>query len=1007
LLNVAYYPEQSKRTIVDIERKQATCLFADIVDSTRLIAGLDPEQAMERLRPAVAVMCETVEKFQGTVVRTLGDGIMVLFGAPKTREGHAFLACAAAIALQKAFPNSEEALAIRVGLHSGEVVSDPTREQGAHGMTVHLASRMQQIAEPRQICLTGDCYRLIRPYCDVRPLGPMRPKGVPEAVDVYCLLGLRPAVASQQFQINLTSFRGREAELTLLQKALGDARQGNGNVVGIVAPPGTGKSRLCYEFAEACRAQHVPVLEARASIFGSATPLQPVLELLRLFFRISVKENPEIARRRIARRVVSIDPGFTADLPLVFDFLGISDPKTPSEPLDPKARQSRLLQLVRRIVQKVGQAASVVIIEDLHWLDEASEEFVTVLVDAVVGTHTMLLFNFRPTYTSLWMNQPHFTALELGDLTANDIDGVIQELTGAHPGLSELRGEIAKRCAGNPFFAEELVRSLVDSGALLGSYGDYRPSPDALNAPLPPTVQAVLGARIDRLSEVEKQILQVGAVIGKEFHRHLLESVARLPLVEIDAVLGRLCELKLIQKQFGPDVSQFAFRHPLVQEVAYAMLLKSRRRALHHELAIAMEGFYRNHVDEFAGLIAHHYEAADQCLQASNHWARAAMWVGKTNSAQGLQHWKKVRSLLHNAPTSNAGDMLHALSCGQIMNFGWREGMTPDEARPYAEEARRLVRDGGDTNLLTHILAAFGRICGATGSADEYVSSISEGLSLVSPRTQPGRYATLNAKLSQAYTFAGLLNEALAANTIALEGSPHIEPADYQILGFNLDHWIKCLRTVYLFSRVLAEPRLQKTLEMEPGKIDPVVHYIPHAAYVDLAWSRRDASLAWKHATHVSEIAELSAIPYLRVYALACTGLAKSIAGEYENAARDLSEALDFARRSKVGLEYEARMLADLAECHWCRGDLAQALATAREAIDIARWRAARCAECHASIISASILVNAKHAGDEADSLFKRAEEIIEQSGARIFEPLLTRGRSASTRPNPGGLATH
>lgn len=989
--------------ITDAERKQVTVLFADIVGSTALISGLDAEQAMDRLRPALTAMCEPVERFKGAVASMMGDGIMALFGVPHVQEGHALLAAQAALAIQRAFSQGAGRPMVRIGLHSGEVVSGAlyspiTKETAVHGITVHMANRVQQLADAGDICITEDCYRLVRSYCETSSMGLQAIRGIGEPVQVYRLRGLKPAVASQQFRgTALTPFCNRDHEFDVLRRALRRAENGDARVIGISAPPGTGKSRLCYQFAEWCRNRQIPVMEARAVIYGHATPLQPVLELFRVFFRIAPTEEKTITRSRVAQRLLPLDAAFEADLPVLYDFLGVADADAPPLRLDPKARQARLRQTLQRIVQRASAATSVLILEDLHWLDEASDDFIETLVDAIGGTRGVLVVNYRPSYAAPWMKRPHFREIQLEQLKTAHIGEIVSQLMGDDPALSDMRKKVSERSGGNPFFAEELIRSLVDSGAVVGEPGKHRLGQTGGGGALPSNVQAVIGARVDRLGEAAKSVLQVGAIIGKDFPLIVLEQVMGATAFNLREVLSRLCEAQLIQEQVESEHHRFAFHHPLIQEAVYAAQLKSRRAVLHAAVAKAMEAFHADRLDEFAGLIAHHHEAAGQHLQAAHHWARAAMWVGKTNSAQGLQHWKKVRSLLQDAPSSKPGDALRALSCGQVMNFGWREGMTPDEARPYAEEARRLAREGGDLNLLTHILAAFGRVCAATGSADEYASSIKEGLSLLSAQTRPGRHATLNATLSQAYTFAGLLDDALAANTIALENSHHIEADDYQILGFNLDHWIKCLRgkILVLLGRIdEAEAWLRTTLQMERGQIDPVVHYIPHAALVDLAWWRRDAALAQRHASRVSEIAELSAIPYLRVYALACTGVAKTVAGEFEAAVRDLDRALDFARQSKVGLEYEARMLADLAECHWYAGDPIQAMAMAREAIDIAQRRTARCAECHASIISASILAADAEGNDEAEILFRRAADLIEMCGARIYEPLLKRGRA-------------
>ena len=347
------------------ERKQATVLFADIVGSTGLIAGLDPEQAMDRLRPAVTAMCVAVDRYLGSVIRTLGDGIMAIFGAPDAREGHALLACQAALAMQEAFRPGGE-IAIRVGLHSGEVVSgvlklDQVKEQEAHGLTVHLASHLQQLATPGGIWMTEDCCRLVRPYCQVRPLGPHLVKGFRDPFELYALLGLRPAMTAQQFRGQaLTSFRGTGCRAG--GAARSDARYRRAATPrwsGISAMPGAGKSRLCYEFAQWCRAQAVPVLEARALIYGHATPFRPVLQFLRAWFQILPGDADAIAETADRPPPALARPSFAADLPIFHEFLGVADQADPAPRLDPKARHARLLDILRRIILAQGAETSV------------------------------------------------------------------------------------------------------------------------------------------------------------------------------------------------------------------------------------------------------------------------------------------------------------------------------------------------------------------------------------------------------------------------------------------------------------------------------------------------------------------------------------------------------------------------------------------------------------------------------------------------------------------------
>jgi class 3 adenylate cyclase/tetratricopeptide (TPR) repeat protein len=986
----------------DGELKYATVMFADIVGSTELIAGLGPEQALERLHPALETMCAAVTRFDGTVVRTLGDGILALFGAPRAQEGHALLACEAALAMHAELPKGGNAPALRVGLHSGEVVSsflvsDQSKIYGAHGLTIHLASRVQGMADVGGTCLTEDCYRLVRPYCDVRALGSRAAKGFPEAIEVYALLGLKPAVASQQFRgTNLTSFRGRAYELGVLQRAIQSIGAGRTEVIGISGAPGSGKSRLCFEFAEWCRSRMIPVLEARAQLYGHATPFQPVLEFLRLLFGISATDEAASSRRLIAERLLALATTFEADLHLLYDFLGISDDANPSSQHHAKARHVRLLDIIRHIVRQRGTATSVIIVEDLHWLDEASADFVTMLVDAVADTRTMLVLNFRPEYVAPWMKRSHYQELSLADLNPEDTSRMVRELVGRRPELDDLRQHIVERSGGNPFFVEELVRSLSENGAVFGEVGDYSLVTRIGERALPATVEAVIGARIDRLGEGEKTMLQIGAIIGKEFPLAVLKEVVGPRALNIDGILDALCEAELLQEQATIDGHQYAFRHPLIQEVAYRTQLKTRRSALHASVAQVMERFYRDRLNEFAGLIAYHFEAAGWLSEAASYEARAAKWVGSTNPAQAIRHWQKVRLLLQHQPRSPANDSQRIMANGQIAWLGWREGMAAEEAQIFLQEALGWARETDDT-MIPMLLFVDGRITVASGgSADTYVDRVKEALSLLKEDSDAGRIATLNCALSQAYGWAGLLKHALRANDAAQHGLPRVDKLDHQFLGYNVDHWVMSLRgriLIRLGRLDEGEACLEAMLRIEQELLDPTLHFIPHLGHVDLAWCRGDGPSAEKHARRVSDIAEKTGIPYLKVYGFACMGTAKSIVNDLAGAERDFTEGLKFTRRAKASMGFEPEILASLADCYYRMDEPERAAAIAAEAISVARERSTRLAECRASITLGAALLAAHGSSRlaEAEKHFRHAENLIRKTGARIYEPLLAR----------------
>ena len=987
------------------ERKQATVLFADIVGSTELIAGLDAEQAMDRLQPVVAAMARAVRRFDGTILRTLGDGLKAAFGAPIAREGHALLASQAALAIRDAVGVLDYAPRIRIGLHSGEVVAGALNtgsavELEAQGMTVHLASRIEQLAAPGEILISGECRALIGAYCETTVLGSRALKGVLAPFELYLLTGMRPAVASDQFRgSELAPFRGRRAELDGLRNALLAAEKGASSVIGISAPAGLGKSRLCFEFSEWCRQRRIEVVEGRAHVFGQATPLLPVLEMFRTFLRVTPRLEPEQARERIVQRLGALGLDIAADLPVLFDFMGVADPDVPMPRIEPGGRQARLREIIRLLIKAAGQRTSVMIVEDMHWLDEASGPFMETVVEAVAGTRLVLVFNFRPPWPAAPKDCPYYQEIRLEELEGAEARQIVSDRIGDAPDLQPIVTHVTDRSGGNPFFAEQLILSLAQAGVLSGARGHYELSAAASpDVALPATVEAVIGARLDGLSEREKTVLQIGAIIGKEFPQALVEQVAGIESTEDRRLLDRLCDAELLQPRAVGSEPGFAFRHPLIQEVAYATQLRTRRTRLHAAVAGAMETQEWGRLDEFAGLLAHHCELAGDPIAAARHLQRAALWVGRTNSAQALADWKRICVLLRDQPRTDEVAKLRALASGQIVSYGWREGLSAEEARPYAEEALQYAREAGNNTLHEPLLlASYGRVLAAGGSADEYGRLVREALVVADADGDPARRGTLNVMLSQAYWQSGRLMDAIAANDMALTAfaARDEQPAPAtsgitlnQLFGFDVEHWVKCLRTrilVWLGRFEEADLWIARVTQVDPAAIDHVVQFIPHFAAVELAWHRGDARSAEQHANIVGDYAEQSTLPYLRIRARACLGLAASTSGDFENAGHHFRAALTCGRNANAGLEFEARLLANLADTHHRAGNDTLAADTAAEAIAVAHRRTDRLAECHASVVAVAA------SGGRDPALLARARALLAETGAFVLEPIMTR----------------
>lgn len=1000
------------------ERKSLTVLFADIRNSTSLIDSLgDPELAMRRLEPVLSLMKDAVHRYDGIVNKIQGDGVMALFGAPRPHEDHAVRGCLAALAMQDSVARlADPSMQIRVGLHTGEVVVQTIENSiyqtyDAAGANVHIANRMEQMADEGCIFITRDTYVGAKQFVEVVPLGMRTIRGIAVPIQCFKLTGLRNAPASDIFRSGrrLAPMVGRNDQLAALELELANTVKGDGRVVGVVGEAGIGKSRLCFEFAEDCRRRGIRVYEGRVLAHGRATPFQPVLELLRDIFGVRVKDPVKLSRRRVIDRFAPIASS-DQQLLLLLEFMGLADPERPAPKLDPRALKVQLLDLVRTLVHsRPGDTTTVVLIEDLHWIDAASEEFVETLADAIVGTTTMLVVNFRTGFVASFMQRSHYRQIVMLPLAWAEANQLLREQFGEDPSLALLSRNVVERAQGNPFFLEELANAIAERGDFEGERGAYRLKHGIDAMPLPATVQAVVAARIDHLEDIAKQVLETAAVIGRLVAMSILRPVAALPNDELMDAISQLRQAELLYDLPPYDQGLLAFRHPLIQEVAYATQLRSRLVALHAAVANAIESFDWGKLDQFAGLLAYHYEAAGQTLAAVGHLQRAAQWIGKTNSAEALKGWKKVRALLQDLPQSEHNDRLRAMSSGQILNFGWREGMSADEVKPYAEEALKYARVADRANEPI-LIGGYGRILASTAAADDYVNLAQDAAKLTSGEGDVGRFATVNAMLSQAFFLSGRLNEALDASEVALAAIAEQDGFDSnvtlglnpnQILGFDVEHWIRCLRIrclVRLGRFREAEQRLAEILQAVPEI--SVVQFIPHFASVEMAWGTGDAALAGPHAAKVAELAEQSGTPYLRVAAIASAGLAKATAGEFAAGARQLREAIDFARSARAGLEFEARMLADLADTLYRAGDLNPALETADEALAVARRRTDRIAELHATLLRGLILAAAGDAQNDGEvrELIARAEELLSVSGAAFFEPRLVQLRSCLER---------
>ncbi|MEO6028525.1 MAG: AAA family ATPase, partial [Candidatus Binatia bacterium] len=560
----------------------------------------------------------------------------------------------------------------------------------AQGHTVGLAQRMETLASPDTCYLSGATAALVTGYFALEDLGEFRVKGISEPVGVHRLLG--PGHLRTRFDASrsrgLTRFVGRSADMGTLEDALVQAQVGTAQVVGVVAEAGTGKSRLCHEFAERCRGRGITVNVGRALAHGKHIPYLPMLEVFRLYYGIAEDDDDRTAREKIAGRLLLLDDTLRESLPVLFEFLGVPDPARPVPQMDPDAKQRQVFAILRSAIHdSQGDARHlVVMIEDLHWLDAASEALIAGWVNGIAGASALLVLNFRPEYRADWMQQPWYRALPLAPLGAAETHELLDDLLGRDPSVAGLADRIHAQTSGNPFFTEEVVQSLVDAGDLVGTRGAHRLVVDAATIRVPPSVHGILAARIDRLPEREKLVLQTAAVIGQTFAEPLLTTITALPESDVRTALASLQTAELVYEQSPFPVAEYVFKHALTRDVALGSQLQQRRRQLHGAVASAIEAAHPDKLDEQAALLAHHWEEAGEVITSASWQMRAAQWVRRRDFAASARHVERALDLVRRAPDAPEAPLLGATICRAILALGFRTGLARDDAeRIFAE----------------------------------------------------------------------------------------------------------------------------------------------------------------------------------------------------------------------------------------------------------------------------------------------------------------------------------
>ncbi len=1009
---------QSKAAL-EGERKQVTVLFADVKGSMELAEQMGAEDWHRLMDRFFQLLADGVHRFEGTVNQYTGDGIMALFGAPIAHEDHARRACYAALHLQESLRRYANELrlrqglsfSVRLGINSGEVIvgaigDDLRMDYTAQGHTVGLAARMEQIAEPGKVYLTAHTAALVQGYFTLADLGVMDIKGVHEPMRVYELQG----VGQMRTRLDVSRSRGfsrfvgRGDEMQMLESALARAREGHAQVVGIVGEAGLGKSRLCYEFLERCRARGLMTYETTGVAHGKAVPFLPVLRLFRAFYGISEQDSEATARERIAGRLLLLDERLRESLRLNFEFMGVPDPEDPAPRIDPEARQRQMFDVVRRVIQARGQReTSVTLLEDLHWFDGGSAAFVEPMLEAAIGTRALVLLNFRPEYQAPWMGKSYYHQLPLAPLGPDAIRELLDALLGTDPSIAGLADAIHARTAGNPFFTEEVVQNLIESGKLQGSKGAYRLVTPIDRLEVPSSVHALLAARIDRLAQREKDVLQTAAVIGREFDEPTLAAVVEQDAPQLREALQLLKDAEFVYEQSLYPVVEYLFKHPLTQEVALGSQLQERRKKLHAAVAQVIEAAHQHDLDQQAALLAHHWEEAADLTQAVRWHRRAAEWAGARDPLEGMRHWRKVRDLgrwLEDGEVKAA----RLLACRNVLASGtWRLGMGDEEMDGLLAEGRSLAQELHRPAALGVMLMGVAAHFGVRGRVDGALEIASEASAMINDDMNSGEVVAIDTGRAYWTMVAGRLPQALAAFDDIIERSDGDPQVGRDVVGYSPLIWAETLAawTLAMMGRFdQCWPRAERALRLAREhdareNLGWALGLPALSAYLARGTSRAPVPDVCLACAESLEIAESVGSRYSQL--VASFGLATALCLNGDAAAGEarFTESLADARNAGIALESQAFFLAVLADGCLARGDAGAATRAAREGAEVADANGAAFQGALARAVLADALIQVTAPAADITRVIDAARELVRKTGG---ESLLPRLREAEAR---------
>ncbi|MGB9646502.1 MAG: adenylate/guanylate cyclase domain-containing protein [Stellaceae bacterium] len=991
-------PAAMPRTALPGEMKQVTMLFCDIVGSTPLTERLGAEAMRDLVSSFLAASLAEVDRYGGTAPQFTGDGFMALFGAPVTQEDHVQRALLTALAIQRALGGTDDPrgvekldLPVRIGIHTGPVVFGPVADRfpmdyTAIGDTANVAARIQQAAAPATILLSEATYELAQSYARVEPVGPLVLKGKADPITAYRLLdisqaraALRPSTAARR-----TNFVNRQSDLAVLNDVLRQVESGDRQAVDIIGEPGLGKSRLLSEFRRQLASERVTWIEGRCVSYGAAIPYLLMLDLLRSNCAILETDTPEsiIGKVRSGMERVGMDPD--QDSPVLLHLLGVKDAGAAPTLANPEAVKAKTFETFRQVTIKLSlERPLVLVLEDLHWVDKISEEFLGFLAENTGAVRVLMLATHRPGYRPPWTDRSYAVQMLVQPLSRDDSFDVVRSVLNVERIIELATEEIVAKADGNPLFLEQLTLHA----------GEARDLRSVLM--VPDTIHDVVMARIDRLPDELKQFLQLASVIGREFSLRLLSAICR-GTEPLETLLRELCRLEFVYERVVADGSMFVFRHALTQEAVYGSLLERQRRIHHGAIGQALEALYSGRVDEVAELLAFHFGRSGHTDKAVDYAISAAVKAGRAwANSEALTYFEGALRRLATLPDTKLNRLRRIDAVLKQAQVKYALGQYSEQIRAL-EEIRQIVDETDDPHRRATWHYWTGFLHSVSGGRPEVaIEHCREAGKIASASGLEEIDAFAASCLAQVLMVAGRLHDALEAGERAV--------SSFEARG---DPWWAALTLWHLTA-------IANYLGEWEASLDYCRRGLEHGVTLNdvrltaVSWTRMGVAHIARGDLErglqcCNEALALAPIPRDVAWASVVRGYGKIKAGHPNAGISELSEGLAWFESSRMRWTHVIGAVW-LAEGHLRHGDCATARPLIEDLLSTCRSAGYFHYEGRASWLMGECL--ARESAAAAEDYIETAMRIFEQVGAQndLAKAMVTR---AALRQRAGDVAT-